>query len=118
MSVIKILHNPNCSKSREILAVLEESEIVIEVVDYLINPPSREELAIILRKLKLPIRDIIRTNEPEYEMLGLNSNSFDELGLLQAICENPILIQRPIIIKNEIAVIGRPITNLLKLLKA
>ena len=118
MSVIKILHNPNCSKSREILALLQESEIVIEVVDYLVNPPSLEELAILLRKLDLPTRDIIRKNEPAYEMLGLNDNSFDETGLLQAICENPILIQRPIIIKNEIAVIGRPITNLLKLLKA
>ena len=118
MSVIKILHNPNCSKSKEILAVLEENEIAIETVDYLNNPPSLEELAILLRQLNLPIRDIIRRNEPEYEILGLSDSSFDETVLLKAICENPILLQRPIVIKNEVAVIGRPITNLLKLLKA
>ena len=118
MSVIEVFHNQNCSKSREVLAMLEENQIAIEAVNYLDNPPSHEDLVILLRKLNLPIRDIIRKNEPEYENLGVDDNSLDETSLVHAICENPILIQRPIVIKNEVAVIGRPITNLLKLLKA
>ena len=118
MSIIKVFHNQNCSKSREVLAMLEENQIATKAVNYLDNPPSHEDLVILLRKLNLPIRDIIRKNEPEYENLGLDDNSLDETSLVHAICENPILIQRPIVIKNEVAVIGRPITNLLKLLKA
>ena len=118
MSVIEVFHNQNCSKSREVLAMLEENQIATKTVNYLDNPPSHEDLMILLRKLNLPIRDIIRKNEPEYKRLGLDDNSLDETSLLYAICENPILIQRPIVIKNEAAVIGRPITNLLKLLKA
>ena len=118
MSVIKVTHNQNCSKSREVLAMLRENQIATEAVNYLDTPPSHEDLMILLRKLNLPIRDIIRKNEPEYERLGLDDKFLDETSLVQAICENPILIQRPIVIKNEVAVIGRPITNLLKLLKA
>ena len=118
MSAIQVFHNQNCSKSREILDILKENQIATEAVNYLDNPPSHEELMILLRKLSMPIRDIIRKNEPEYKSLGLDDNSLDETSLFHAICENPILIQRPIVIKNEVAVIGRPITNLLKLLKA
>jgi arsenate reductase len=118
MSAIEVFHNQNCSKSREVLAILEENQIATEAVNYLDNPPSHKELAILLRKLNIPIRDMIRKNEPEYKRLGLDDNSLDETSLLRAICENPILNERPIVIKNEVAVIGRPITNLLKLLKA
>ena len=98
--------------------MLGENQIATEAVNYLDNPPSHEDLMILLRKLNLLIRDIIRKNEPEYENLGVDDNSLDETSLVHAICENPILIQRPIVIKSEVADIARPITNLLKLLKA
>ena len=65
MSVIEVFHNQNCSKSREVLAMLEENQIATKAVIYLDNPPSQEDLMILLRRLNLPTRDILRKNEPE-----------------------------------------------------
>lgn len=111
-----MLHNPRCSKSRQTLELLRSRGVEPKIVDYLKVPPSVAELQDILRALGLEARDLLRKNEPPYKELGLMDPSLDEVQLLQAVVEQPILLQRPIVICGKRAVIGRPPENVLDLL--
>ncbi|MDZ4743098.1 MAG: arsenate reductase (glutaredoxin) [Verrucomicrobiota bacterium] len=110
MAPIIIYHNPRCSKSREALKILEEKQIAFEVREYLKEPPSVDEIRGLLKKLKLPIKDIIRTGEDEYTKHDLDQASDDDL--IGAIAEYPILLQRPIVVHGQKAVIGRPASQI------
>lgn len=117
MSVVRIYHNPHCSKSRQALALLAESGIDPEVILYLETPPTVAELAVIVRKLGIGVREIIRTGEDEYRELGLEDPALSDDELLAVLVANPVLIQRPIVIRGSRAVIGRPVENIHELIK-
>ncbi len=112
---IKIYHNPKCSKSRNTLALLEEQGVEAEVIKYLETPPSKEELKALLKMLGISARELMRTKEDIYKELGLKDVE-DEEKLIEAMVTNPKLIERPIVIKEGKAVIGRPIENVVELL--
>jgi len=116
MSNIKIFHNPRCSKSRNALALLEEQGLEVEVVKYLDTPPTRAELTAILDMLGLSAKGLMRNKEDLYKELGINEID-DEEVLIGLMVANPKLIERPIVIKDGKAAIGRPIENIVELLK-
>ena len=116
MHTIKIYHNPRCSKSRATLRLLKENDVTPEIVHYLESPPTSDELKDLLQKLGMGIRELIRTSEPEYCELGLNDMSLGEPIVFDIICKHPKLMQRPIVIKDDQAIIGRPPENVLALL--
>ncbi len=107
MSKLTIWHNPRCSKSREALNLLEESGKEFEIVKYLDENPSRETLEAVLKKMSLRPREIMRTKEAIYKELDLK-NEDDDTKLIEAMLTNPKLIERPIIIKDDSAIIARP----------
>ena len=116
MQDIQIWHNPKCSKSRAAMDLLESKNINVNVVKYLETTPSKEQLKDVLKKLNMKASQILRTGEDIYKELNLKEID-DEDKLIEIMAEHPILIERPIIIKGEIAVIARPIENLEELLK-
>ncbi len=113
--MIKIYHNPRCSKSRQTLGLLEDSGEEIEVITYLTNPPTLEELKDIVDKLGLPVTYLVRRNESIFKEKFKNKD-IEEEEWFQILVDNPILIERPIIVKGGEAVIGRPPENVEKLL--
>jgi arsenate reductase len=116
MSEFQIIHNPRCSKSRQTLAILEEKGIEPEIILYLQNPLTKAEIKSIVAKLGLSLRDLIRSSEDAYKEKGLQDSSLSDEQLLQAIIDEPKLLQRPIVIKGDKAVIGRPPENVLELI--
>jgi len=116
MSNITIYHNPKCSKSRQTLALLNEQKIQPTIIEYLINTPTVSELKAILKKLNLKARDLLRKKEAEYKALNLADDSLNEGDLLKAMCQHPRLIERPIVVHGNKAVIGRPPENVLEIL--
>jgi len=116
MANVTIWHNPRCSKSRNAVALLEEQGIEAEIVKYLDTPPSKEELVQILKMLGMTARELMRTKEDIYKELKLKDETNEE-RLIEAMVANPKLIERPIVIKNGKAAIGRPIENILELVK-
>ena len=116
MSDFIIYHNPRCSKSRQTLEILNQQDVDTEIVLYLENPPSAQEVASILEKLGLSSRDIIRKGEEEYKLLNIKDQSLTENELISFMSENPKLIERPIVVKDDKAIIGRPPENVLSLL--
>lgn len=115
MANVTIWHNPRCSKSRNAVTLLEEKGIEAEVVKYLDTPPSKEELKEVLKMLGISARELMRTKEAIYKELNLKEET-DEDKLIEAMVENPKLIERPIVIKDGKAAIGRPIENIIDLL--
>ena len=116
MQAIKIYHNPNCSKSRASLALLEENAIKPEIIYYLETPPTIAELKDLLQKLGMGIDDILRKSEDEYDELGLDDDSLSEEIIFDLVTKHPILLQRPIVVKGDKDIIGRPPENVLSLL--
>lgn len=115
MKKITIWHNPRCSKSRQALALLEEAAAELEVLKYLDSPPTRKELRAALDKLQMKPQELVRRGEAVFKTLELTDNSSNE-DWLTAMIEHPILIERPVIISQSQAVIGRPPENALMLL--
>lgn len=104
---IQIWHNPRCSKSREALKLLEEQGKEVDVYKYLDEAPSVDEIKSILLKLGISARDLMRTKETIYKELGLKDIE-DEEVLIEAMSKHNKLIERPIIITDTKAIIGRP----------
>ncbi len=111
-----IYHNPRCSKSRETLQILEDNNCQARVVEYLEEPPSPQELKNILGMLGISARDLLRTTEPVYKDAELDDDSLSEDEIIEAICEYPALLQRPIVVSGDRAVIGRPPDKVLEIL--
>lgn len=107
--MVTFYHNPRCSKSRETLALLAERGIAPEIVHYLDTPPDRQTLQILLQKLGMQsARELMRRKDPLYAALELDRPDIGESALLDALLENPKLIERPIVINGDRARLGRP----------
>tara|TARA_Y100001936_G_scaffold6319_1_gene5551 strand:+ start:2853 stop:3188 length:336 start_codon:yes stop_codon:yes gene_type:complete len=111
---MEILHNPRCSKSRATLNIILENNIQPTIRLYLDDPLSIEEIRNLLIKLDTTVDKIVRKNEEVYKKLNLKDS--DQDLLIEKISKNPILLERPIVIKGEEAIIGRPPENVMKLL--
>jgi arsenate reductase (glutaredoxin) len=111
-----IYHNPRCSKCREALDLLNENKCDIEIREYLKEPPSRKELKELVKKLNVKPEDIVRKSEPLYKE-EYKDKKITGTQWLKILSENPILIERPIVIDGEKAVIGRPPVLVLDLVK-
>ena len=105
---VKIYHNPRCSKSRQTLELLRDRGLEPEVIEYLKDPPDAGELRRILDLLGLEPRDLMRRKEAPYADLGLGNPEVGDEALIAAMAENPILIERPIVLANGKARLGRP----------
>jgi len=116
MSDVIIWHNPRCSKSRQTLALIEEQGSSVEIIKYLESTPGIEEIKDVLKKLGLSARELMRTKEAIYKELDLK-NVEDESQLIQAMAENPKLIERPVVIMGDKAVLGRPPEKVIDFLK-
>lgn len=116
MSEFTIYHNPRCSKSRQTLQLLQDNGIEPEVVFYLDNTPSVEQLDALLVKLGLSARDLLRKGEDDYKALNLKDPGHSDAHLLAAMVSHPKLIERPIVVRGQRAVLGRPPENVLELL--
>ena len=113
---VQILHNPRCSKSRATLQVLNERGIEPEIILYQDTPPSAEQLTSILQQLDMRPRDLMRKGQSEYKEMGLNNDQLSDAELVAAMIEAPILIERPIVLVNGKAAIGRPPESVLNIL--
>jgi len=114
---VKIYHNPRCSKSRQTLQMLQEKGIEPEVVKYLETPPTEEELRGIIRMLGLAsARELMRRKEKEYKELGLDDPAKTEDELIRAMVEHPRLIERPIVVRDGRAALGRPPEKVVEIL--
>ncbi|KGM06450.1 Arsenate reductase [Methylophaga thiooxydans] len=116
MTAIQILHNPRCSKSRQTLALLEEKGIEPEIIKYLDTPPSETELKAILTKLNMSARDLLRKGEEAYKTLNLKDTNLNDDDLIKAMVKQPKLIERPIVINQDKAKLGRPPESVLDIL--
>ncbi|MFN3917447.1 MAG: arsenate reductase (glutaredoxin) [Flavobacteriales bacterium] len=112
---MKIYHNPRCTKSRQTLELLKEKGQNPEVIEYLKSPPSQAELKQLLDALKLPAEDIIRKGETLYKEKYKGKNYSNE-AWIKIMVENPILIERPIVVNGKKAALGRPPENVLNVL--
>jgi arsenate reductase len=113
-----ILHNPRCSKSRAVLALLQQRDVDVRVVEYLKTPPSAAELQEIGRRLGKPALQMMRTKESRFRELGLSTGDRrSDQEWFRILADNPVLIERPIVIYRGRAAIGRPPENILKILE-
>jgi arsenate reductase len=103
-----IYHHPRCSKSRQTLALLEDKGITPTIIDYLNTPPTVETLRQVLKQLGLSPRELLRKGEVIYKELGLKDTTLSDADLIKAMAEHPKLIERPIVIHNGQAKLGRP----------
>ncbi len=113
---VQILHNPRCSKSRATLELLRQNGIEPEIVLYLETPPDAKLIAAILRKLKMQARELLRKGQPEYAEMGLADPQLSDDQLIAAMVQAPVLIERPIVLANGKARIGRPPEAVLQIL--
>jgi arsenate reductase len=106
---VTVFHNPQCSKSRGVLELLDERSVDHRVIEYLVTPPSRETLEMIMAKLIDPPSDLVRTTDPRFIELGLDPGSCASAeAVIDLLLAHPELIQRPVVMKGDRAVIARP----------
>jgi len=111
-----IYHNPRCSKSRQTLALLEEKDLDLEIIEYLKAPLDEKTLKDVLSKLDMNPMELMRKGESVFKKLNLADKADDTQALVNAMVENPILIERPIVLANDKASIGRPPESVLEIL--
>ncbi|MCQ4346897.1 arsenate reductase (glutaredoxin) [Pseudomonas stutzeri] len=116
MTDLTLYHNPRCSKSRGALELLEARGLAPRVVRYLETPPTAEELRTLLTGLGYTPRQLLRSGEDEYKALGLDNPALDDEALIAAMAAHPRLIERPILVAGDKAVVGRPPERVLELL--
>lgn len=113
---VEIYHNPRCSKSRQTLQLLNEQGVEAKIIKYLETPPDKATLERILDMLGMQPRDLMRKKEPEYKQAGLDDPSLSRDALIQAMIEHPKLIERPIVVKDGKAALGRPPESVLEII--
>lgn len=114
---VTIYHNPRCSKSRATLKLIEEQGYAPLVVEYLKTPPSETTLKKLLKQLGMRPRDLLRKSEAAYKEAGLDQPDKSDDAVIAAMVKHPILIERPIVVVDDKAVIGRPPENVLEILE-
>jgi arsenate reductase len=114
---VTIYHNPRCSKSRETMALLAARGIKPEIIEYLKTPPDETALKQLLNALGMTARQLLRTKEGAYTETGLNNPKLTDAQILKTMVAHPALIERPIVVADGKAAIGRPPENILKILK-
>ena len=117
MEHFSIYHNPRCSKSRQTLNLMKEKGINPTIILYLENKPKVNELKKILDLMNMKPRELLRKGEDDYKIFNLNDSSKSDEEILKIMSENPKLIERPIVVTDNKAVIGRPPENIFKILK-
>lgn len=117
-SKITIFHNPRCSKSRATLQLLQEQGHDPEIVEYLKTPPSEKQLSAILQMLDMEPRALMRKKEAEYKEARLDNPELSREELIKAMHDHPRLMERPIVLANDRAAIGRPPEGVLEILPA
>ena len=113
---VTIYHNPRCTKSRETLKLLQSKGVDLEIIEYLKTPPDAKTLAGILDELGMEPRDLMRTKEPPYKANKLDNPKLTRKQLIDAMVADPVLIERPIVLFNGKAALGRPPEAVLKIL--
>jgi arsenate reductase len=113
---VTIYHNPRCSKSRQTLQLLRDQGVEPTIIEYLQTPPDAATLKDILRKLDLHPRALMRTKEEPYKANGLSDAGLAEDALIEAIIANPVLMERPVVLANGKAALGRPPETVLEIL--
>lgn len=113
---VVIYHNPQCGTSRKTLALLEQRGLKPRVIEYLKTPPSEDDLNRILRLLGMEPRALMRRKEPEYAEANLDDPGLTRETLIRVMLQRPRLIERPIVLANGKAALGRPPENVLKIL--
>ena len=113
---VKIYHNPRCSKSRQTLEILNKKKLDIDIIEYLKSPLECSEISNLLKKLGYTARDLLRRGEDIYKNKKLSDKSLTDDFLIDIMSKNPILIERPIVVCNDKAVIGRPPEKVLDIL--
>tara|TARA_X000000368_G_scaffold400325_1_gene372102 strand:- start:702 stop:1049 length:348 start_codon:yes stop_codon:yes gene_type:complete len=113
---VTIFHNPRCSKSRQTLSLIQEKNIDINIIEYLKTPPDISQLKQILKQLGYEPRQLMRKSEQIYKDLDLGNENKTAEDLIIAMTQNPILIERPIVLSGEKAAIGRPPESVLNIL--
>ena len=116
MNNFTIYHNPRCSKSRQTLSIIKEKGINPNIILYLERPPSIEALSKIINLLKIKPRDLLRKSEEEYKSLNLKNRDIDDSKIISYMSKHPKLIERPIVLSDDQAIIGRPPENVLILI--
>ena len=116
MEVLSIFHNPRCSKSRKTLEIIEINDVEVQVILYLQNPPSVSELNSLLEKLGMKASELVRKGESIIKELDIDLSSISNDDLISIMAEHPILIERPIVFNESLAIIGRPPENVEELL--
>jgi len=105
---VTIYHNPNCSTSKNVLAMAQDAGVDLEVIQYLKTPPTREQLEWLVDHLDGPVADLVR-KDPYFKELGLDAADYAEPGpVIELLLEHPRLMQRPLLVKGDRVVIGRP----------
>jgi len=112
---MKIYHNPRCSKSRQTLKLINEANQEVEVVKYLETPPTEDELREVFDKLNLPIEYLIRKGEEIYKT-EFKGRELSDDEWIKALVQHPKMLERPIVVKDDKAILGRPPENVFKLL--
>jgi arsenate reductase (glutaredoxin) len=113
---VTIYHNPRCSKSRATLDLLRNHGVEPSIVEYLKDPPTAAVLDDLIHRLGLEPRDLMRRKEPEYAELGLANPGLSRAALIEAMVTHPRLIERPIVVKDDRAALGRPPESVLEIL--
>ncbi|MGE6992149.1 arsenate reductase (glutaredoxin) [Stutzerimonas zhaodongensis] len=116
MTELILYHNPRCSKSRSALELLEQRGLSPSVIRYLETPPSAAELQQILARLGISPRQLLRSGEEEYKTLNLADPTLTDGQIIDAMAAHPKLIERPILVAGDVAVIGRPPEKVLEIL--
>ena len=116
MTDLTLYHNPRCSKSRGALELLEARGLTPTIIRYLETPPDAAQLRDLLGKLGIGARELLRTGEEEYKALNLADASLSDAQLIAAMAAHPKLIERPILVVGDKAIIGRPPESVLEIL--
>jgi arsenate reductase len=111
-----IYHNPRCGQSRKTLQLLRDHKLDPTIIEYLRTPPSRTELKRLLKLLGLNPRELMRTKEKVYRDFGFDDPALSDAKLIDAMVDHPILIERPIVVIGDRAVLGRPPENVMQIL--
>ncbi|MBA3970573.1 MAG: arsenate reductase (glutaredoxin) [Bacteroidetes bacterium] len=113
---VKLYHNTRCSKSRDVCTILEKKKVKTEVIEYLKTPLTQKELKDLLKMLNMKASELVRKGEPLFKE-KYQGKKLTEVQWIKALIENPILIERPIIVKDDKAIIGRPPEKVIEFLK-